>query len=920
MPPNHNLLYQDVLLVECLEAIRTLPAHLYTQQISQVIAKIEDHLSLAIPVTTFNRFAKKYYSPFNRKKFNKISRVVNVSTQEYPKSRFKVHRPCRPQDIQPDVLKYICKIIHGKNRNNNKDLINFGLTCKNWCKAALKQLYYSPNFDSVEKLSNLSVSISYIDVKPRYVNYIQELHLPRVPDSKNTILYRKHVESIAAGGNIVCLTAPSIKIDFLNRILFYCPNIERLSVDSVVLLEEESDNAVEIQMLAQQCECLMDVRFEFVETPKFSYEDSIDGTTDNSQTQNEEYSVLNASSIPIPVGNSSFLSTSPPSKGFGGSNRFSAANNRKSFEGSNVFMDRPASALSISNRPNANLLSGSIEFPSGGVSGIASFFERPSSALSNASNTTNNSISDLKRIVQMEDVVLNGLGRKLELLTKRHLSLSAINGIIKHCPQLKRVRLIDPMDCLSALPKFENLISIDITTSRKSHIKQFSHIFNSRTFTRLEHIKLEYEPPVNRPIQRLDQLLFHFSMSAILSHCPRLKSLIHPIYPSTQDEFLNLLKTMRSLPDLRALSLRNYVNDRLLTTVSQKFPSLEALDISNTCYVSGYGIVDVVVNCVNLKYFGIYGIPICDDDIHEIQRRLPKCHIFSQFDPKWIWGENKYYLWDTVIYKDDEWKKNDHYEEELLEEEEVKEEEEEQEKEEEIVGAPSEVSSSCQISEVSESVHEPDVSIPENEVEADATPTTPTIVVTEEMEHQGININDDVDEEPEIVTDDEEGKANEIIKEELEVEEQKEEVVVEEEEEVATKEKPEIQESLAEDNDETIKGSTLYNKNDISEEQVFEPEGDNNSLDEDYINEEYSQNQTIYDHQEETVHDSTVDVINIDDDNEQVSSPQDEDLQIRKDINDLLENTIFMEDEKPLDIKDSKNNSTSNDNLYSVEE
>jgi len=409
-------------------------------------------------------------------------------------------------------------------------------------------------------------------------------------------------------------------------------------------------------------------------------------------------------------------------------------------------------------------------------------------------------------------------------------------------------------------------------------------------------------------------------MSAILSHCPRLKSLIHPIYPSTQDEFLNLLKTMRSLPDLRALSLRNYVNDRLLTTVSQKFPSLEALDISNTCYVSGYGIVDVVVNCVNLKYFGIYGIPICDDDIHEIQRRLPKCHIFSQFDPKWIWGENKYYLWDTVIYKDDEWKKNDHYEEELLEEEEVKEEEEEQEKEEEIVGAPSEVSSSCQISEVSESVHEPDVSIPENEVEADATPTTPTIVVTEEMEHQGININDDVDEEPEIVTDDEEGKANEIIKEELEVEEQKEEVVVEEEEEVATKEKPEIQESLAEDNDETIKGSTLYNKNDISEEQVFEPEGDNNSLDEDYINEEYSQNQTIYDHQEETVHDSTVDVINIDDDNEQVSSPQDEDLQIRKDINDLLENTIFMEDEKPLDIKDSKNNSTSNDNLYSVEE
>jgi len=908
MPPNHNLLYQDVLLVECLEAIRTLPAHLYTQQISQVIAKIEDHLSLAIPVTTFNRFAKKYYSPFNRKKFNKISRVVNVSTQEYPKSKFKVHRPCRPQDIQPDVLKYICKIIHGKNRNNNKDLINFGLTCKNWCKAALKQLYYSPNFDSVEKLSNLSVSISYIDVKPRYVNYIQELHLPRVPDSKNTILYRKHVESIAAGGNIVCLTAPSIKIDFLNRILFYCPNIERLSVDSVVLLDEESDNAVEIQMLAQQCECLMDVRFEFVESPKFSYEDSIDGATDNSQTQNEEYSALNASSIPIPVGNSSFLSTSPPSKGFGGSNRFNTANNRKSFEGSNVFMDRPASALSISNRPNTNLLSGSIEFPSGGVSGIASFFERPSSALSNASNTTSNSISDLKRIVQMEDVVLNGLGRKLELLTKRHLSLSAINGIIKHCPQLKRVRLIDPMDCLTALPKFENLTSIDITTSRKSHIKQFSHIFNSRTFTRLEHIKLEYEPPVNRPIQRLDQLLFHFSMSAILSHCPRLKSLIHPIYPSTQDEFLNLLKTMRSLPDLRALSLRNYVNDRLLTTVSQKFPSLEALDISNTCYVSGYGIVDVVVNCVNLKYFGIYGIPICNDDINEIQRRLPKCHIFSQFDPKWIWGENKYYLWDTVIYKDDEWKKNDHYEEELLEEEEIKEEEIEEikeEKEEEIVGASSEVSSSGQISEVSESVHEQDNSIPENEIEPDATPTTPTIVVTEEMEHQGININDDVDEEPEIVTDDEEVKVNEVI-----------------EEEEAVKEKPEIQELVIEDNDETIKGSTLCNKNDISEEQVFEPEGDNNSLDEDYINEEYSQNQTFYDHQEEIIHDSSVDIINIDDDNdnEQVSSPQDEDLQIRKDINDLLENTIFMEDEKPLDIKDSKNSSTSNDNIYSVEE
>lgn len=987
--PNHNLIYQDVLLVECLEAIRTLPAHLYTQQISQVVAKIEDHLSLAIPVTTFNRFAKKYYSPFNRKKFNKISRVVNVTTQEYPKPKFKVHRPCRPQDIQPDVLKYICKIIHGKNRTNNKDLLNFGLTCKNWCKAALKQLYYSPNFDSIEKLSNLSVSISYIDVKPRYANYIQELHLPRVPESKNTILYRKHVESIAAGGNIVCLTAPSIKIDFLNRILFYCPNIERLSVDSVILLDEESDNAVEIQMLAQQCECLMDVRFEFVESPKFIFEDSTDGGTDISQLQNEDYSFQmsghEGSSIPVPIGssNSSVVSSSPPSKGFGGS-RYGGISNRKSFENNNVFMDRPASALSVSNYQthHSHSNSGSFEMPTGGVSNIASFFERPSSALSNASNTTTNSTSDLKRIIQMEDVVLNGLGRKLEVLVKRHLSLSAINGLIKHCPQLKKIRLIDPMDCLPSLPKFENLQTIDITTSRKSHIKQFSHIFNSRTFTRLEHIKIEYEPPNNRPIQRLDQLLFHFSMSAILSHCPRLKSLIHPIYPSTQDEFLNLLKTMRSLPDLKALSLRNYVNDRLLTTISQKFPNLEALDISNTCYVSGYGIVDVVVNCVKLRYFGIHGIPICADDIQEIQRRLPRCHIFSQFDPKWVWSENMYYLCDTVIYKDDEWKKNENYEEEL---------EEEKEEEEIENETGSEVSSSCQVTEVSESVQETESvqesvqeSIQESEPEPEpeeeqeeenhsnvTTPTTPTTPANESLVHEDIKINEAEVPTPTVSEDEEELiestptlnhepliKPNipedEITSEEEEVEEEEEyeqQSVEHEEQEQEQESEQEEQEEIPspkfeekelnqfvheenEDNDElTVRDSTVKNDT-IENEQVEE----NNSIDEDYIN-DYSR---TYNQQEEIIHDTSADIsINLEDEevegknqdqkqnNEEdlklsQSKDEDEDLKIKEDIKGLLENTIFMEDDKPSNQNDKKTTSGENitfkDSLYSFEE
>jgi len=576
-------------------------------------------------------------------------------------------------------------------------------------------------------------------------------------------------------------------------------------------------------------------------------------------------------------------------------------------------MDRPASALSLSNQSNTNLSAGSFEMPTGGVSGIASFFERPSSALSNASNTTNNSISDLKRIVQMEDVVLNGLGRKLEVLTKRHLSLSAINGIIKHCPQLKKIRLIDPMDCLSALPKFENLTTIDITTSRKSHVKQFSHIFNSRTFTRLEHIKLEYEPPNNRPIQRLDQLLFHFSMSAILSHCPRLKSLIHPIYPSTQDEFLNLLKTMRTLPDLKALSLRNYVNDRLLSTVSQKFPSLEALDISNTSFVSGYGIVDVVVNCVKLRYFGIHGIPIRDDDIQEIQRRLPRCHIFSQFDPKWIWSENMYYLWDTVIYKDDEWKKNDDYEEELLDEKESKEEEitekEEEEEEEEVeeeIAVPSENSSSYQISEVSE---EHDTLVPESENETDTTPTIPAIIVTEDMSHEGIVLDEDDarDETIGLINNEQEEKVNKIIKNE------------EEESEI---QKPLIVDELIEDNDETIRGSTL-NKNGISEEQVFEHEEDNYSLDEEYINDESSQNQTFYDHQEEIIQDSTtvdtsIDILNISD-NDQKNTEEDEDIK-----KGLIENKVIMEDEKKLESKDSKTKSNenliSNDNLYSVEE
>jgi len=934
--PNHNLIYQDVLLVECLEAIRTLPAHLYTQQISQVVAKIEDHLSLAIPVTTFNRFAKKYYSPFNRKKFNKISRVVNVTTQEYPKPKFKVHRPCRPQDIQPDVLRYICKIIHGKRRNNNKDLLNFGLTCKNWCKAALKELYYSPNFDSIEKLSNLSVSISYIDVKPRYVNYIQELHLPRVPDSKNTILYRKHVESIAAGGNIVCLTAPSIKIDFLNRILFYCPNIERLSIDSVELLEEESDNAVEIQMLAQQCECLMDVRFEFVEAPKFSFEDSTDGGTDISQLQTEEFPFpSNGSSIPIPINSptSSIMSSSPPSK------RYSGINYKKSFDNGNVFMDRPASALSLSNYPNNNRNSASFEMPTGGVSNIAAFFERPSSALSNASNTTTNSTSDLKRIIQMEDVVLNGLGKKLEVLTKRHLSLSAINGIIKHCPQLKKIRLIDPMDCLPSLPKFENLQTIDITTSKKSHIKQFSHIFNSRTFTRLEHIKIEYEPPNNRPIQRLDQLLFHFSISAILSHCPRLKSLIHPIYPSTQDEFLNILKTMRSLPNLKALSLRNYVNDRLLSTISQKFPNLEALDISNTTFVSGYGIVDVVVNCVKLRYFGIHGIPICADDIQEIQRRLPKCRIFSQFDPKWVWSENMnmYYLCDTVIYKDDEWKRNENYEEELVNEEDVESELSQDDEED-----------SCQISEIDDDDEK------ENEDHSNtATPTTPTKYINESLNNEGIEI-----ETEETPTTSEDENENENVQntptlnhEELIKPDMKEKSREYESQQIEEQNEKKIQDGKSnnsnesiEDNDEiTIRGSSIKN---LNNNHNYNEDDDNNSIDEDYINDEYSQNQTFYEHQEEIIHESSdntsTNLINLDEEDNSnsntldITNPKeavedkllkDEDLQIKEDIKELLENTIFMEDEKSSskdDIKKEKANSGENltfkDNVYSLEE
>jgi len=970
--PNHNLIYQDVLLVECLEAIRTLPAHLYTQQISQVIAKIEDHLSLAIPVTTFNRFAKKYYSPFNRKKFNKISRVVNVTTQEYPKPKFRVHRPCRPQDIQPDILRYICKIIHGKRRNNNKDLLNFGLTCKNWCKAALKELYYSPNFDSIEKLSNLSVSISYIDVKPRYVNYIQELHLPRVPESKNTILYRKHVESIAAGGNIVCLTAPSIKIDFLNRILFYCPNIERLSIDSVVLLDEESDNAVEIQMLAQQCECLMDVRFEFVESPKFIFEDSTDGGTDISQLQTEEISFPIAGREVGSPG-SSIKSSSPPSKGFSGS-RFGGVSNKKSFDNGNVFMDRPASALSVSNYQNqTNSNSGSFEFPSGGVGNIAAFFERPSSALSNASNTTTNSVSDLKRIVQMEDVVLNGLGRKLEVLVKRHLSSSAINGLIKHCPQLKKIRLIDPMDCLPSLPKFENLQTIDVTTSKKSHIKQFSHIFNSRTFTRIEHIKIEYEPTNNRPIQRLDQLLFHFSMSAILSHCPRLKSLIHPIYPTTQDEFLNLLSTMRSPPDLKALSLRNYVNDRLLTTVSQKFPNLEALDISNTCYVSGYGIVDVVVNCDKLRYFGIHGIPICADDIQEIQRRLPKCHIFSQFDPKWIWSEKMYYLCDTVIYKDDEWKKNDNYEEELLNEERNS---AASTQENNDFASTSEISESVQetesVKQESESVQEIKSvhNEPEQESEPDheekpeeenpTTPTTPTTPsneylsrevnkMTNESEIQTPTASEDEDEEiiestPTLnhetlykpnIPEDEQSSEEEYQPLSNSVQEKKEEKFPSPKFE-EKKSSPLLNEIIEDFDESTIRDSSGKNDHESSVE-------DNNSIDEDYINDDYSRTLS---QQEEIIHDTSaadisVNSINLDDDVDvpkespkqyyhtqqiQNDDEKDEDLQIKEDIKGLLENTIFMEDEKPtINIKDNKKttsgeNITHKDSPYSFEE
>jgi hypothetical protein len=668
------------------------------------------------------------------------------------------------------------------------------------------------------------------------------------------------------------------------------------------------------------------------------------------------------------------MSSSPPSKSFGGSSRFGGVGNKKSFDNGNVFMDRPASALSLSNYQSpTHTSSGSFEFPSGGVGNIAAFFDRPSSALSNASNTTNNSTSDLKHIVQMEDVVLNGLGRKLEVLVKRHLSLSAINGLVKHCPQLKKIRLIDPMDCLPSLPKFENLQTLDITTSRKSHIKQFSHIFNSRTFTRLEHIKIEYEPPNNRPIQRLDQLLFHFSMSAILSHCPRLKSLIHPIYPTTQDEFLNLLKTMRSLPDLRALSLRNFVNDRLLTTVSQKFPNLEALDISNTCYVSGYGIVDVVVNCVKLRYFGIHGIPICADDIKEIQRRLPKCHIFSQFDPKWIWSERMYYLWDTVIYKDDEWKKNENYEEEEEEEEESVEVTQENENENEIeeVNTTSEISESVQESEITQEAQEQ-----ESEQESEngnhsnvTSPTTPTISINpdnEKFNFEGIKMNNEADVPTPIASEDEEDHVestptlnheaihkpnlpkDELTSEEVEeeyqpstepIQEKQHPEEEEEEDEQIQMPSPNFEEKIPspkfkeekksssplmnefdEDNEElTIRGTSGKNNQTTFVE-------DNNSIDEDYINDDYSR---TFNQQEEIIQDSsavdtTTNLINIEEDDhsstiqeeiqsqnnqkkEQQNLNHDEDLQIKEDIKGLLENTIFMEDEKPsVNINDNK--------------
>ena len=656
-------------------------------------------------------------------------------------------------------------------------------------------------------------------------------------------------------------------------------------------------------------------------------------------------------------------------------------------------MDRPASALSVSNyQGHSNSSTGSFDIPSGGVGNIASFFERPSSALSNASNTTTNSTSDLKRIVQMEDVVLNGLGRKLEVLVKRHLSLSAINGLVKHCPQLKKLRLIDPMDCLPSIPKFENLQTIDITTSRKSHIKQFSHIFNSRTFTRLEHIKVEYEPPNNRPIQRLDQLLFHFSISAILSHCPRLKSLIHPIYPSTQDEFLNLLKTMRSVPDLKALSLRNYVNDRLLTTVSQKFPSLEALDISNTSFVSGYGIVDVVVNCVKLRYFGIHGIPICADDIQEIQRRLPRCHIFSKFDPKWVWSESMYYLCDTVIYKDDEWKKNDNYEEELLDEE---------TNENEEVENPSDASSSCQVTEVSESVQDDDIqsvavsesvpesipesvpesvqeSIPESEPESvqesvqesipesesepvqeyepeevlesieeeslsnATTPTIPAIIIDETTSQEGITLNDEDHEvehhSPTTDEDDDIIEGTPTLNHEVITKSQAREDQLAQEQESDQEEikKPSMVDEFLEDNDElTIRANNSMNKS-VNEDHEVQNEDEDDSIDEDYINDEYSQSQTFYEHQEEIIQDSSanssINLINFDDDEEdQINkNEQNEDLLIKEDIKGLLENTIFMEDEKPsiLDQPEQKDkktisegeNLTFQDSHYSLEE
>jgi len=140
-----------------------------------------------------------------------------------------------------------------------------------------------------------------------------------------------------------------------------------------------------------------------------------------------------------------------------------------------------------------------------------------------------------------------------------------------------------------------------------------------------------------------------------------------------------------------------------------------------------------------------------------------------------------------------------------------------------------------------------------------------------------------------------------------------------------------------EDNEEvTIRAP--QSKNDRIEE-------DNNSIDEDYINDDYSK---TYNQQEEIIHDNSADTsINFEEeevdqrqnqDKEQeqeqeqdeeeedlkLSEENSEDLQIKEDIKGLLENTIFMDDDKPTIQNDKKTTSGENltfkDSHYSFEE